>query len=69
MSTAYLERDSRYYPEAVQTVAKRSGNGYLLTGRKSLVWHGEVADALLVTARIADGDGIGLFVVPRATKG
>lgn len=29
----------------------------------------EVADALLVTARIADGDGIGLFVVPRATKG
>jgi alkylation response protein AidB-like acyl-CoA dehydrogenase len=69
VSVAYLERDSRYCSEAVQTAAECNSDGYVLTGRKSLVWHGEVADLLLVTARIPGTDGIGLFVVPRHANG
>lgn len=69
VSVAYLERDSRYCPEAVHTTAEHSLDGYVLTGRKSLVWHGKVADALLVTAHIPGTDGIGLFVVPCDAKG
>jgi alkylation response protein AidB-like acyl-CoA dehydrogenase len=69
VSVAYLERDSRYRIDAVSTVAERSGDGYVLYGQKSLVWHGEVADAALVTARIGGSKDIGLFIVPRDAKG
>lgn len=62
MAVAYLEPGSRYRPEATRTRAVRSGDGYVLDGVKSLVWHGEAADACLVTARL-DGE-IALFVVP-----
>ncbi|KND54891.1 Acyl-CoA dehydrogenase family protein [Candidatus Paraburkholderia kirkii] len=53
----------------MKAVAERNGEGYVPDGRKSLVWHGEVADALIVTARIAGGSEIGLFMVPRNAKG
>lgn len=69
VTVAYLEPDSRYEATSVQTVAERSGGGYVLRGRKALAWHGEVADALLVTARIAASNDIGLFVVPRDAQG
>ncbi len=63
VTVAYLEPGSRYRPEAAQTSAVRAGEGYVLDGIKSMVWHGEAADAYLVTARL-DGD-VALFVVPR----
>ncbi|VWB21542.1 acyl-CoA dehydrogenase family protein [Burkholderia lata] len=69
ISVAYLEPESRYCADAVRTAAERSGDGYVITGRKALAWHGEVADALLVTARIAGSGDIGLFVVPRDATG
>ena len=64
LTVAWLEHDSRYRIEAVSTVAERSGEGYVLNGQKSLVWHAEAADALLVTARIGGSEQIGLFIVP-----
>jgi alkylation response protein AidB-like acyl-CoA dehydrogenase len=66
---AYLEPHSRYRHDAVRTVAEPSGAGYVLNGSKSLAWHAEVADALLVTAVVPDSGEIGLFLVPRDTQG
>jgi alkylation response protein AidB-like acyl-CoA dehydrogenase len=62
VAVAYLEPASRYRPEAAQARAVRSGDGYILDGIKSMVWHGEAADACLVTARL-DGE-LALFLAP-----
>lgn len=53
---------------AVMAAAILHETGYLLSGRKMLVWHGEAADALLVTARVA-GEGLALFLVPTTATG
>jgi alkylation response protein AidB-like acyl-CoA dehydrogenase len=50
------------------TRAERRRDSYLLQGGKKLVLGGEMADKLLVSARL-DGDGIGIFVVPKETRG
>ncbi len=64
LSLAYLEADSRYDPAAVRTRARRVDGGYVLEGRKCLVWHGEAADALIVSAVLEGTDGLTLFLVP-----
>lgn len=46
------------------TVARRTGDGFLLSGHKLLVADAGSADSLLVSARIADEDGTALFLVP-----
>ncbi|ETH81916.1 acyl-CoA dehydrogenase, N-terminal domain protein [Bordetella pertussis STO1-CHOC-0017] len=63
-ATAYLEQGGRSNPEAVQTVAERAGEAYVLNGAKTLVWHGAAADVLVVSARLAGTDGLSLFLVP-----
>ncbi|CAG4886749.1 acyl-CoA dehydrogenase family protein [Paraburkholderia saeva] len=69
VTAAWLEPGTRYRPEAVRTGAHGTQDGYVLNGVKSLVWHGETADAMLVTARLDGGNDIGLFIVPRSTPG
>jgi alkylation response protein AidB-like acyl-CoA dehydrogenase len=69
VTAAWLEPDTRYRPESARTVAQRTPDGYVLTGDKSLVWHGEVADAFLLTAKIDGASDIGLFIVPRDSAG
>ncbi len=53
--------------------AKRSGNGFQLSGTKQFVTHGHVADLILVAARTAgsphDKDGITLFAIPKDAAG
>lgn len=49
---AHDEPAMRFDPERVETRAWPVGNGYLLTGHKSVVAHAPSADVLLVTARI-----------------
>ena len=67
LAFAHLERHSRYNLADVTTTAVRNGDGWVLTGEKSLVLHGDVADRLLVTARVSGGPreraGVGLFLV------
>jgi len=46
--------------------AARDGDGYRLTGERHFVLDGATADEIAVAARIDEGDGVGLFVVPRA---
>lgn len=61
------ERQSRYDLADVATTARRSGDGWVLNGRKRHVLHGDCADKLIITARVAgdrrDPEGIGLFLV------
>ncbi len=71
LAFAHVERHSRFNLADVATTAKRDGDSWVLDGTKSVVLHGDVADALFVTARVSGGrldrDGIGLFMVdPKA---
>lgn len=46
--------------------ARRDGDAWILTGERSFVLDGDVADEIAVAARVDEGDGVGLFVVPSA---
>jgi alkylation response protein AidB-like acyl-CoA dehydrogenase len=67
---AHQERAARYRLHHVLTRAERQGDGYRLTGLKSVVPAGDEADAFVVPARLSGSDddrnGIGLFLVERA---
>ncbi len=67
LAFAYTERHSRFDLADVTTKARKDGNGWVLDGEKALVWHGDSADKILVTARVSgnqrDKDGIGIFIV------
>ena len=73
LATAQIERQSRYSLNDVATKAVRDGDGWRLTGAKSLVLHGDSANTLLVTARTGgehrDRHGIGLFIVDAEAQG
>ncbi len=69
VAVAYLEAHSRFSPLAVNTRARRDGEGYVLDGAKVLAWHGAAADALIVSAKLEGTDGISLFLVPRDAAG
>jgi alkylation response protein AidB-like acyl-CoA dehydrogenase len=68
-----VERQSRFDLFDVGTTAKRDGNGYVLEGAKSVVLHGDVADKIIVSARVSgerrDHKGIGLFFVDAKANG
>jgi alkylation response protein AidB-like acyl-CoA dehydrogenase len=73
MAFAHTERGSRYDNRQVGLQAKKSGDGYVLSGEKCLVLHGGAADVVVVSARTAgaptDAQGISLFLVERSAKG
>lgn len=73
MALAQVERGSRYDLHDVSTTAKRDGEGWVLSGEKGVVLHGEGADTLVVSARTAGGrrdrGGIGLFLVDGRAAG
>ncbi|MBP0621586.1 acyl-CoA dehydrogenase family protein [Cupriavidus consociatus] len=69
VTLAYLEPTTRYRPESARASAERSGDGYVISGTKSVVWHGAAADAYLLTARVSGSNEIALFLVPRDSKG
>lgn len=64
---AQQERAARWALDRPATRAERRGEGWVLSGSKIVVPAGDEADAFVVPARIAGGDGdragIGLFVV------
>ncbi|WP_230530045.1 acyl-CoA dehydrogenase family protein [Microvirga roseola] len=73
LAFAHTERQSRYDLFDVATTAQRDGTGFVLDGQKSVVLHGDSADKILVTARVAgsrrDRAGIGLFLVDANAAG
>ncbi|OWW18075.1 acyl-CoA dehydrogenase family protein [Noviherbaspirillum denitrificans] len=66
---AHDEQASRFDRMAIETRAWAVGNGYVLTGHKSVVTHAASADVLVVTARIGNDGDMGVFLVPRDTEG
>jgi alkylation response protein AidB-like acyl-CoA dehydrogenase len=64
---AYQERKARYRLDVCDAKAVKAGEGWSLTGAKSLVAIGDQADAYLVPAQ-ADGK-IALFLVERSASG
>lgn len=73
LALAHAEEGARYALAHVATSARKSGAGWVLDGKKIAVLGGDVADRLIVSARISgasrDADCIGLFVVARDAKG
>ena len=73
LAFAHAERQARYDLADVTTTARRDGAGFVLDGAKSLVLHGDAADKLVVSARLAgaqrDRDGIALFMVDADAHG
>jgi alkylation response protein AidB-like acyl-CoA dehydrogenase len=72
LTLAYQE-GGRYDPYRVATRAEPVDGGYRLTGEKSFVLDGHVADALVVVARTSgearDRDGLTTFLVDSGTDG
>ena len=67
VSLAYQERKARYKLDVCEAQAAKQGDGWTVSGTKSLVAAGDEADAFLVPAQ-ADGR-IALFLVERSTDG
>ena len=68
-----VDEGKHHEPAAVALEAKRSGNGFSLSGTKQFVVHGASADLILVAARTSGSpgtrDGITLFAVERDAAG
>jgi pimeloyl-CoA dehydrogenase small subunit len=73
LAFAHGERQARYDVTDVMTTAKRDGGAWVLDGAKSVVTHGDCADALVVSARTSgerdDASGITLFLVEANANG
>ena len=73
LAFAHLERQSRWNLADVAATAQPEGGGWVVSGSKSVVLHGDVAQHLLVSARVAGGrtdrEGVGLFLVDAAGAG
>ena len=73
LAFAHTERQSRYNLADISTKAVRDGAGWVLDGEKGVVLHGDSADRLIVTARVAGGrrdrEGVGVFLVDAGAAG
>ncbi|HUL67449.1 MAG TPA: acyl-CoA dehydrogenase [Burkholderiaceae bacterium] len=68
IATLAVDEQSKHHPELIESRAKRVGAGWELTGQKTFVIDGHVADFLIVVAR-GDGAGLAMFVVRRDAPG
>lgn len=73
LAFAHIEEQARHDLHDIAMTAAKSGDGYRLDGKKTLVLHGGDADIIIVAARVSgdrrDRDGIGLFLVPGDAPG
>ncbi|SIS64932.1 Acyl-CoA dehydrogenase [Roseivivax lentus] len=73
LSFAHSEPRARYDLNHVETKATGGGDGWTLSGTKTVVGHAAIAEAFVVSARTAgdaaDEDGISLFIVPADAEG
>src|SRR5215468_10035386 len=69
---AHLEESDRHDPEGIQMRAKKTRDGWVLSGTKLFVPEAASADVFLVAARTKAGRGaagVSLFLVERGAKG
>ncbi len=73
VATLAVDEGAHHAPEKIALAAKKSGSGYTLSGKKSFVLDGGVADLLIVAARTSgkagDKSGVTLFLVAGNAKG
>jgi pimeloyl-CoA dehydrogenase small subunit len=73
MAFAHAEPQARYDLADVKTTARKDGDGYILDGAKTLVLHGDSANAFIMSARVSgnrrDASGLALFIVDASGKG
>ncbi len=73
LAFAHAEPQGRYGLSDIALRAEAAGDGYVLTGDKSVVFNGGAADHIVVLARTsgneADRDGLSLFLVDAQTAG
>ena len=73
LATGFAEPQARYALHDVATKAERSGDDYVLTGQKAVVFNAPSADRLIVPTRTAGGQtearGITLFLLPADADG
>ncbi len=62
-----VDEGGKHAPHRLALTAKRSGNGFTLSGDKSFVVDGHIADVLIVAART--DNGLTLFLVDPGAKG
>ena len=64
-----VDEGAKHHPRHGTMAAVRSGNGFKLTGTKTFVLNGHVADMMIVVARTAgaegESEGLTLFAVPK----
>jgi pimeloyl-CoA dehydrogenase small subunit len=73
LAFAHTERQARYDLHDVTLMARKTGDGYVLEGDKSVVLHGDSAGKLIVSARTSgthrERHGITLFLVDAHAPG
>jgi|TARA_R110002072_G_scaffold92860_3_gene206326 alkylation response protein AidB-like acyl-CoA dehydrogenase len=73
LAVAYLEPQSRFDPADVETSAKSTADGFVLSGHKCVVYQGCTADKIIVSARTHGADrsreGISLFILDQDLEG
>jgi alkylation response protein AidB-like acyl-CoA dehydrogenase len=73
LALAYLEAPGQLDPSIVTTRARSEGDGFVISGNKIAALYANVADHILVSARvfgqIGDHQGVSLFLVPANAKG
>ncbi|HJR22999.1 MAG TPA: acyl-CoA dehydrogenase family protein [Dongiaceae bacterium] len=73
LALAYLEAPGQLDPSIVTTRARSHGDGFIISGHKIVALYANVADHVLISARMfgqpGDHQGISLFVVPANAKG
>jgi alkylation response protein AidB-like acyl-CoA dehydrogenase len=67
IATLAVDEGPHHAPEKTALEAKKAGDGYALTGKKTFVLEGMAANLLVVSAK--GPDGIGLFLVKADDKG
>ena len=68
-----VDEGAKHHPAQIALKAERAGNGFRLTGAKTFVAHGHVADLIIVAARTAgsagEKSGITLFAIEKGIAG
>ncbi|MGI9479279.1 MAG: acyl-CoA dehydrogenase family protein [Hyphomicrobiaceae bacterium] len=64
LALCHSEPEAGYARDHVATIARKEGDGYVLSGSKSFALHAHAADTLVVSARLGDAKGpVQLFLV------
>ena len=69
LAFAHSERQARFDLADVTATARKTPDGWQLDGHKTAVLDGNAAGQIIVSARVADGGKLCLFLVPANTPG